>query len=129
MLKLPRRETELAVDVGDGATLVMKPLSDQQYFLINENAQVDESKLVFRLSALPGLFEEQLLRVEGVELEDGTAIDASNLDHVAQLPQHWKGLALTRLVRYATGLTEGEVGNSKRRGSPSPTEEATSSTD
>lgn len=119
MIDLPKRETELRIEVGDGAALVLRPLNDAQYFALNETAQADAERVVFRLSAQPELFEQQLVRVEGVSA-DGEPLDAANPEHRARIPQVWKALALARLVRYAAGLTEGELGNSAPPAGSSP---------
>lgn len=124
MFELPRRETEIMVEVAEGAVkLVLEPLTDEQYFAINEASRVEkegsEERIIFRVSRMPGLFEDRLRRVEGAEV-DGVPFAVGNPDHMQRLPQPWKAVSLTRLVRSAMGLSEAERGNSKALAGSSP---------
>jgi hypothetical protein len=124
MFELPRREREIIVEVEAGAVkLILEPLTDEQYFAINEASRVEKDgegeRVIFRVSRMPGLFEDRLRRVEGAGAE-GVPFDLTNQDHLARIPQPWKAVALARLVRSAMGLTETERGNSKAPADSSP---------
>jgi hypothetical protein len=118
MYDLPKRESEIVVTLHGGEVkIVMEPLSDEEFFRLNETADTrGEGKdlaLVYRLSADPGLFERKLIRIEGAQV-DGEPFDRGNAAHMERIPLNWKSLALGRLIRYANGLTETERGNSKQ---------------
>ncbi len=133
-MDLPLRAQEFPVEVAPGITLVMEPLTDEQYFAINETVsftggakrdQEPESgsegrglQMTIRLSRVPGLFEDRFRRAEGFTVA-GESLDRKNSVHVAAIPQPWKSLALTRLVRYSMGLSETERGNSMGQAGPS----------
>jgi hypothetical protein len=124
MFELPRREKEIIVEVEDGAVkLVLEPLTDEQYFAVNEASRHEtdggEERSVFRLSRMPGLFEDRLRRVEGGGV-DGAPFEVGNPDHMQRVPQSWKSVGLARLVRTAMGLTETERGNSQAPAGSSP---------
>lgn len=135
MFELPRRETELAVEVEKGAvTLYVAPLTDTEYFRATETTSVEtegdgeevQTRLVFHASRMPGLFEAKLRRIEGVGPIDGKPFDASDPAHLARVPQTWKGAAVMRLIRYAMGM-DAEMGNgSKPRDGSSPAAETPS---
>ncbi|HEX8276029.1 MAG TPA: hypothetical protein VF615_25555 [Longimicrobiaceae bacterium] len=131
MVELPRRPTELPVEISGGkVTLYMEPLTDEQYLVINETADLqgegDDARLVFRGSRVPGLFEDRFRRAEGVQLAEGGALDPTNPEHVRRIPQPWRAVAIARLIRFSMGLSETERGNSAAQAPSSFTEETPS---
>ncbi|HET7276130.1 MAG TPA: hypothetical protein VFI91_13255 [Longimicrobiaceae bacterium] len=129
MFDLPKIETEIEVSIRGDIKLYLAPLSDQEYFALSEDAELrtseDGERLVYRLSRAPHLFAAKLVRAEGIEV-DGGSFDASDPAHIARIPQPWKVIALTRVVRYSMGLTAEELGNSERPASSSKQEETLS---
>lgn len=131
MIDLPRRPTEIEVEIAGGEVkLYMEPLTDTQYLVINETADLqgegDDARLVFRGSRVPGLFEDRFRRIVGAGA-DGGLLEPTNPDHVARIPQPWRALAIAKLIRAAMGLTEADRGNSGAQarssttgGTPSP---------
>jgi len=122
MLDLPKRVALIAVEVAAGeATLHLEPLTDAQYLALNETAEIGDARVIFRASRQEGLFEDRLRRIDGVTI-DGEPFTVGNPEHMARVPQPWKAMALARLLRYAGGLSESDLGNSKPPADPSPAE-------
>jgi hypothetical protein len=129
-MDLPKRPKEIRVDVSGGeVSLFMEPLTDQQYYTLNERAEyqvISEAEdpekstvaTTIRVSTVPGLFEDRLRRVEGLTIE-GAPFDIADPEHLVAIRQSWKVLALMTVVRYGMGLSEAERGNSKGPAAPS----------
>lgn len=131
MLELPKRETELVVEVEKGTVkLILEPLTDAQFDMLIETAEQREETNaagepvqvhLFRPWMIPGVFADRLRRVEGAGV-DGGPIDPTNPEHLARMPQSWRGIALQRLATYATTGLVALLGNSRAPAEPSPAE-------
>ncbi|HEX8321035.1 hypothetical protein [Longimicrobium sp.] len=138
MHSLPRRVKELPIPIPGcpGVVVHAEPLTDEQYLVINEGAVLQYvdgpdgervKRYAFPLSPHVEFFRDRLRSISELDIA-GEPFDPANDDHVASIPATWKAAVLQRLVRYAQGLTEEELGNSLPPAETSSTDTTSSPT-
>ncbi|HEX6038040.1 hypothetical protein [Longimicrobium sp.] len=125
MFDLPLRAAEIPTEIkmsdGQLVTIVSTPLSDDEFYALNEKHLVKEADGTWRyhLSGMPTLFQDHLVRIEGLTIA-GDPFDPERPEHVASVPPAWKQRQNLRLLEYSSPPTGEDRGNSKPRDDLSP---------